>query len=228
MLQRRNSGGRHLLHSSFTARIGLASPLPSLEQRMRSNPLLKQLSYGTMLRYLVADIDIGDGGFPVLEVYKNRIVYSFAYPSGPGRGIYASNLLKFFSLLSYAGDIVAVDMGSLYPYIIDSLSGYIPSVGSKGCQGDCNFRWVESRMRSAASANLYLSNLSLNLMSLIDSAEGKALHYRRLYHELLYAASAEKSAAGAARFISSLGVDAAEHKAEAERLFSGASGEVGR
>ena len=217
---------RYQLRSSFAARIVLRATLPSIEHRMRSNPILRQTSYGTLLRYSVADIGAKGGKLPILEICKSRIVYSFTYLNDPARREYLSNLLKFLSLLAYAGDTIVLDMGSIYPYIIDSLSDTVSLPGNRACSGSCNFKWVESRMRSVGKTNLYLSDLSLSLISLKGSAEERASRYQRLYCELLYAISVDKSASGALRSLESMGLDSARHSDEVERLFSGRAAAV--
>jgi hypothetical protein len=145
---------KQVFSSTFYAAVTLKGTLPDVEGTLRNNPALKQVSKGTSLKYELC----GEGkkGIPgdLIEFRKDAVVMTYFF-NKPALEKNISSLLKFLAVLAYLKDLFAVDAGSIYQYIIDSLRNSVPILAPTAA---LQSRVENNRIEALSKINISLSH----------------------------------------------------------------------
>ena len=151
-------------------------PKPTIRMRVLSLPNAVQDGQGTVMTFRLRQGTKSRAGDPVLSMDSHSIALKFFFDE-PSLKVHRTYLAMFVSLLSYLNDLYEIDIGHLYPDIVEAVSGV--SKDLETARDLSEIEAMEERIKELSRSNVYLSKMVLELETRSSSTESKAEGLRK-------------------------------------------------
>jgi hypothetical protein len=153
-------------------------PRSVIRTRVLSLPNAVQDGQGTIMTFRLRQGPKSSAGDPVLSLDGRSIALKFFFDE-PSLKVHRTYLAMFVSLLSYLNDLYEIDIGHLYPAIVEAVSGV--SKDLETARNLSEIEAMEERIKELSRSNVYLSRIILELETRSSSAESKAEGLRKAF-----------------------------------------------
>ncbi len=157
------------LKSSFTAKGRFRVPAEGFGKRLLSLPIPGLRKNGPIYSMVETDGTCNSE----IQFEGNKLTFCYSFERSTQKE-YAKNLLRFLSILTLANEIYEVELGSIYPSIMEVLAGYVEETPDNTAKIQ-NTRILINRIKILAEMNCSLSFKALesegNLQILRDRNE---------------------------------------------------------